>query len=117
MSLNTHGANMLWFTAKITTARTKPHPSVHSMWKPGRIRSATIRPSAAEKRKIAARMTNVITLPSVSFPPPRPSSHGRCDAIQPVVQDGHHDLGAFVQQRVTGIGHDRERAARMLIDQ
>src|SRR6187551_3426387 len=105
---------MLWITAKITTASTNPHQSVQSMWKPGKIRSATIRPSAAEKRKIAARMKNVITLPSVSSPLPRPSER---DAIQPVLQDPHDELGTFVQQRVTGIGHDRERAARMPIDQ
>jgi hypothetical protein len=62
-------------------------------------------------------MRNVITLLSVSFPPPRPSERPDRDPIQPIVQNGHDELGAFVQQSVTGIGHDRERAARMLVDQ
>ncbi len=66
--LNTQGERMLWMIAKMTMARTNPHQSLQSIVKPSRMRSAAMSPSAAENRKIRARMKNVITMPSVARP-------------------------------------------------
>lgn len=55
-----HGVSTDCSTAKITTASTKPHQCDQSMRTPSRTRSATISPTAAETRKMIARIVKLI---------------------------------------------------------